>query len=93
MLVFQNNQIFDKKINDLIDFFAEGDVMIFNQVKVIKAKLTGKILRNSAMIHFNLDQESNGLWNALCRPAKKIRIGDIISISDNCDDNFYCEVF
>ena len=92
MLVFQNNQIFDKKINDLIDFFAEGDVMIFNQVKVIKAKLTGKILRNSAMIHFNLDQESNGLWNALCRPAKKIRIGDIISISDNFDDNFYCEV-
>ena len=92
MLVFQNNQIFDKKINDLIDFFAKGDVMIFNQVKVIKAKLTGKILRNSALIHFNLDQESNGLWNALCRPAKKIRVGDIISISDNFYDSFFCEV-
>ena len=92
MLVFQNNQIFDKKINDLIDFFGEGDVMIFNQVKVIKAKLTGKISRNSAMIHFNLDQESNGLWNALCRPAKKIHVGDIISISDNFYDSFFCEV-
>jgi len=92
MLVFQNNQIFDKKINDLIDFFTEGDVMIFNQVKVIKAKLTGEISRNSAMLHFNLDQESNGLWNALCRPAKKVCVGDIITISKNLEDNFYCEV-
>jgi len=92
MLVFQNNQIIDKKINDLIDFFDQGDVMIFNQVKVIKAKLIGEISRNSAMIHFNLDQESNGLWNALCRPAKKVCVGDIITISKNLEDNFYCEV-
>jgi S-adenosylmethionine:tRNA ribosyltransferase-isomerase len=88
MLVFQNNQIFDKKINDLIDFFAQGDVMIFNQVKVIKAKLMGKISRNSAIIHFNLDQEVNGLWSALCRPAKKVDIGDKIVIADD----FYCEI-
>ena len=92
MLVFQNNQIFDKKINDLIDFFGEGDVMIFNQVKVIKAKLIGEISRNSTLIHFNLDQETNGLWNALCRPAKKVRVGDIIAISKKSEDNFYCEV-
>lgn len=88
MLVFQNNQIFDKKINDLVDFFAKGDVMIFNQVKVIKAKLKGKISRNSAVIHFNLDQEINGLWNALCRPAKKVIIGDKIIIADD----FYGEI-
>ena len=92
MLVFQNNQIFDKKINDLVDFFEEGSVMIFNQVKVIKAKLKGKIFRNSALIHFNLDQETNGLWNALCRPAKKVRVGDIITISKDLSDDFYCEV-
>ena len=92
LLVFQNNQILDKKINDLIDFFEEGSVMIFNQVKVIKAKLTGKISRNSTLIHFNLDQESNGLWNALCRPAKKVRVGDIIIISKDLSDDFFCEV-
>ena len=92
MLVFQNNQILDKKINDLIDFFEEGSVMIFNQVKVIKAKLTGKISRNSTLIHFNLDQESNGLWNALCRPAKKVRVGDIVIISKDMSDDFFCEV-
>ena len=92
MLVFQNNQILDKKINDLIDFFEEGSVMIFNQVKVIKAKLTGKISRNSALIHFNLDQESNGLWNALCRPAKKVRVGDIVMISQDLNDDFFCEI-
>ena len=66
--------------------------MIFNQVKVIKAKLTGEISRNSALIHFNLDQETNGLWNALCRPAKKVRVGDVIMISKDSNDLFYCEV-
>jgi S-adenosylmethionine:tRNA-ribosyltransferase-isomerase (queuine synthetase) len=54
--------------------------------------LIGEISRNSAVIHFNLDQESNGLWNALCRPAKKVCVGDIITISKNLEDNFYCEV-
>jgi len=39
-----------------------------------------------------LDQESNGLWNALCRPAKKVRVGDIIIISKDLSDDFFCEV-
>ena len=89
LLVFKKNKIYDKKIIDIIDYFSEGDVMVFNQVKVIKAKLSGVIERSSALINFNLDQEiNNGIWQALCRPAKKINKNDRIILSQN----FFCSV-
>lgn len=53
MLVF-DDKILDKKIADLVDFFEAGDVMVFNQAKVIKAKLSGRIKSIS-----NLTQEAD----------------------------------
>ncbi len=96
LLVFQNDNILDKKIINLIDFFERGDVLVFNDARVIKAKLSGEILRSQAILHINLDQEKNGIWQALCRPAKKVKIGDEIKFSqdffaqvlDKNDDGF-----
>ncbi len=73
---------------NLIDFLQEGDVMVFNDARVIKAKLSAKILRNSAHLDFNLDQEDEGAWNALCKPAKKVSIGDKLEIAPD----FFAEV-
>lgn len=83
MLVFNNSQITDQKVINLIDFLQEGDCLVFNDARVIKAKLQGKILRNNAILDFNLDQEKNGVWQALCRPAKKVEKDDIIEITHN----------
>lgn len=89
LLVFnQNQEIHDRKIINLPDFFDEGDVLVFNDAKVIKAKLTAQNLANSAQIEFNLDQEiksdeRNSLWNALCKPAKKVKINDEFKIADD----------
>ncbi len=83
MLVYKNDEILDCKIINLIDFLQEGDVLVFNDAKVIKAKLSAKISRNQAIIDFNLDQENEGIWNALCRPAKKVKQGDILEIASD----------
>lgn len=83
MLVYKAGQILDSQVSQLVDFLQEGDLLVFNDAKVIKAKLNGKILRNSARLDFNLDQENQGLWQALCRPAKKVREGDILEIAEN----------
>lgn len=107
MLVFKNNQIFDKKIVQLVDFFEEGDVMVFNQTKVIKAKLSGRIRRSSQAIGINLNQysqKSKLIWSALCKPAKKLQSLDIIDFASDfsaeiiakhadgwIDLNFQCE--
>jgi len=81
MLVFEGAKIMDLQIINLIDFLQEGDVMVFNDARVIKAKLSAKIKRNSARLDFNLDQEDQGFWNALCRPAKKVKSGDELEIA------------
>lgn len=88
MLIFKDNQIIDKKINDLIDYFSDGDVIVFNKVKVIKAKFRGKVSNSDNFIDFNLDQElEDGSWKALCRPAKKVKNNDkIIIAADFCAD-------
>lgn len=81
MLTFRNSEILDLQLINLTDFLQEGDVIVFNNARVIKAKLSAKILRNSATLEFNLDQENQGLWNALCRPAKKVKEGDNLAIA------------
>ena len=88
MLVCTNSKILDAQLINLTDFLQEGDVLVFNDARVIKAKLSAKILRNSAILDFNLDQEVDGLWSALCRPAKKVQVGDSLKIADD----FFAEV-
>jgi S-adenosylmethionine:tRNA ribosyltransferase-isomerase len=87
MLVAKDGQIFDLQLLQLLDFLQAGDLLVFNDAKVIKAKLSAKILRNSAILDFNLDQEIDGqgkdIWQALCRPAKKVMVGDVLEIAPN----------
>lgn len=94
MLVFDGEKILDRQVINLTDFLQEGDVLVFNDARVIKAKLTAKILRNSAQLDFNLDQAikpthdlrlttDDYCWQALCRPAKKVKVGDELEIASD----------
>lgn len=88
MLVFDGKKILDKQVINLADFLQEGDLLVFNDARVINAKLEAIILRNSAKLEFNLDQENHGIWNALCKPAKKVEPCDELEIAEN----FYAKV-
>lgn len=81
MLVFNGASILDSQVIFLNNFLQEGDVLVFNDARVIKAKLSAIISRNSARLDFNLDQERDGLWQALCRPARKVKAGDNLEIA------------
>lgn len=92
LLVYQNDKISDSNFSNLTDFLQEEDVLVFNDVKVIKAKLYGKIARNSSKIEFNLDQEifnhqlknnKNRIWRVICKGAKKLKENDEIIFADD----------
>lgn len=83
MLLSKGDVISDLQVINLVDFLQEGDVLVFNDARVIKAKLSAKILRNAAQLEFNLDQENQGVWDALCRPAKKVKLGDELEIASD----------
>lgn len=42
LMVLQDGKIAHKKFTDIVDYFQEGDVLVLNETKVMKAKLVGK---------------------------------------------------
>ncbi|MES2676826.1 MAG: tRNA preQ1(34) S-adenosylmethionine ribosyltransferase-isomerase QueA [Pseudomonadota bacterium] len=87
MLVWKNQQIIDKKVSDLVEFLNQGDVLVLNDTKVIKAKLTGK--RGEAKVEINLHKDcQNGVWQVFAKPAKRLKVGDRFFIAED----FFAEV-
>ncbi len=78
---------------DLLDYFGDKDVMVFNDTKVFPARLYGNKEKTGAEIEVFLLRELNReqrLWDVLVDPARKIRIGNKLYFGD--DDLMVAEV-
>ncbi len=83
-------EIEHKTFKDLIHYFDEEDVMIFNNTKVFPARLYGTKEKTGARIEVFLLRELNKearLWDVLVDPARKIRVGNKLYFSDGEDNN------
>ncbi|MFA9390577.1 MAG: tRNA preQ1(34) S-adenosylmethionine ribosyltransferase-isomerase QueA [Prolixibacteraceae bacterium] len=88
-----NRKIEHKTFKDVIDYFKDGDVMIFNDTKVFPARLFGNKEKTGAEIEVFLLRELNReqrLWDVLVDPARKIRIGNKLYFGE--DDLLVAEV-
>jgi S-adenosylmethionine:tRNA ribosyltransferase-isomerase len=68
-----------RTFKDLVDYFDEGDILVFNNTKVFPARLYGNKEKTGARIEVFLLRELNAesrLWDVLVDPARKIRIGN-----------------
>lgn len=84
----KEQKIEHKLFKDLIDYFDEGDIMIFNNTKVFPARLYGNKEKTGARIEVFLLRELNKesrLWDVLVDPARKIRIGNKLFFGENED--------
>ncbi len=82
-----------KMFKDLINYFDEDDVMIFNDTKVFPARLYGNKEKTGARIEVFLLRELNPetrLWDVLVDPARKIRIGNKLYFGE--DESLVAEV-
>lgn len=79
----------DHTVTDLPGFLRAGDVMVFNDTKVIPARLMGKRGegKTEILLHQALPaQDGMVVWNAFARPAKRLKIGDRIDFAPD----FFC---
>jgi S-adenosylmethionine:tRNA ribosyltransferase-isomerase len=87
MVVDRKTGKFEHKLfKDLIDYFDESDVMIFNETKVFPARMYGNKEKTGARIEVFLLRELNKenlLWDVLVDPARKIRIGNKLYFGDD----------
>lgn len=75
-----------RKFKDILEYFDDGDAMIFNNTKIFPAILNGKKEKTEADIEVFLLRELSSeqkLWDVLVSPARKIRIGNKLYFSDN----------
>lgn len=64
--------------HQIVDFFRPGDCLVLNDTRVIKARLIGKRETGGKVEVLLLPKTSGSLWEALVRPGKKIKSGEVI---------------
>lgn len=75
----KTGEIEHRTFKDILQYFDDGDVMVFNDTKVFPAKLYGNKEKTGACIEVFLLRELNAdnkFWDVLVEPARKIRIGN-----------------
>ena len=94
MIVDRKTGAIEHKIfKDIINYFDEGDLFVFNDTKVFPARLYGNKEKTGAEIEIFLLRELNHelrLWDVLVDPARKIRIGNKLYFGE--DDILGAEV-
>lgn len=79
-------EIEHKTFKDILDYFDEDDLFVFNDTKVFPARLLGIKEKTNAKIEVFLLREINEntrLWDILVEPARKIRIGNKLYFGEN----------
>jgi len=91
-----SGKIEHKVFKDILEYFNEDDVMIFNNTKVFPARLFGNKEKTGAKIEVFLLRELNKearLWDVLVDPARKIRVGNkLYFANENGEDILVAEV-
>lgn len=80
-----SGEIEHRVFKDIIDYFEDGDIFVFNDTKVFPARLYGYKEKTGARIEVFLLRELNAenkLWDVLVEPARKIRIGNKLYFGD-----------
>ena len=75
-----------KVFKDVLNYFGDGDVIMFNNTKVFPARLFGQKEKTDAKIEVFLLRELNKearLWDVLVDPARKIRVGNKLYFADD----------
>ncbi len=84
----------DKSINhkhfyDIKNYLKKGDTLVFNDTKVMPARLIGHRAKTGGKVEvFLLKRIEGNKWETLVKPGKKAQIGNIIEFSDELS----CEV-
>lgn len=84
----KTGEIEHKHFYDLVNYLKPGDVLVFNDTRVIPARLHGTKDTGAHVEVFLLTRRDATDWDVLVRPGKKLQVGAKINFSDELS----CEV-
>jgi S-adenosylmethionine:tRNA ribosyltransferase-isomerase len=75
----------DRAVGDLPDLLRPGDALVLNDTRVVPARLTGRRIGRGEepRIEATLTKRLDGSrWQALVRPARKLKVGDVVRFGE-----------
>lgn len=84
----KTGEIEHKHFYDLVNYLKPGDMLVFNDTRVIPARLHGTKDTGAHVEVFLLTRRDATDWEVLVRPGKKLQVGTKINFSDELS----CEV-
>ena len=79
----KTGEIEHKHFTDIIDYLEVGDTLVLNDTKVLPARLIGVKESTGAVIEILLLKNiNNDNWECLVKPARRIKVGDMVSFGN-----------
>jgi S-adenosylmethionine:tRNA ribosyltransferase-isomerase len=79
----------DRIVSDAAELFRPGDLLVFNDTRVIPARLKGKRVREDSVVEIEatlLKRLSPASWTAFAKPGKRLREGDRVQFGDTTNN-------
>lgn len=90
MVLDRNTETIEPRLfSDIVDYLNPGDCLVLNETKVFPARLMAIKDKTDAQVEiFLLRELENSLWEVLVKPARKVRVGNRLTIAKD----FVCDV-
>jgi S-adenosylmethionine:tRNA ribosyltransferase-isomerase len=88
----KDGSVTHRRFNEITDYMHDGDVMVFNDSRVLPARLKGKREGSGGVVEILLlRRRTEGVWEGLVKPAKRLQIGAKIEVTSP-DNKIVAEV-
>jgi len=79
-----DSSIEHRRFYELTDYLQAGDVLVFNDSRVIPARLAGRKVASGGRVEILLLRRlDTGVWEALVKPGKRVGVGTRVEIATN----------
>jgi S-adenosylmethionine:tRNA ribosyltransferase-isomerase len=88
LAVAADGMLADLRVSDLPDQLAPGDALVFNDTRVIPARLRGVRRRDDSVVHVEATLHrrlTSSRWAAFAKPGRRLAIGDRIEFGETSD--------
>jgi S-adenosylmethionine:tRNA ribosyltransferase-isomerase len=86
LLVVEGGAVGDRVFSELVDLLSPGDALVFNDTRVIPARLAGRRTRGESVIAVEATlhrRTGPSSWTAFMRPGKRLKIGDAVVLGED----------
>ena len=93
----RDKSIAHRRFFEITDYLHQGDVMVFNNSRVLPARLKGKRAGSGGKVEILLLRRGGGGdWEAMVRPARKLLVGEKVEImpyaAPKMEQKIYAEI-